>query len=115
MAKSVKRILKSESGETIMEAVVSLLVFALLMLAVGTMIATSMRLTGNSNQRYRQLQASVKQIVEEDAAIYTINDKITFTVGVGTPAAKDYVQEIIATAEDNIVGFAPVVKAVPAP
>ena len=43
--KKIVRLLRSPKGETVTESIVSLMIFALLMLAVATMVAVSLRMT----------------------------------------------------------------------
>lgn len=107
MGKLLKKIL-NKRGETILEAVASLLVFVILMLAISTMISASLKITGNSNQSYRQFQEHMKTVVNEES--YTIPDSITFDIG-----GKLYPQEINGTAEKGIIAFAPVETTVPTP
>jgi len=54
---SIKKVLRSNRGETLVEAIVSILLLAILMTTVTAMIQTSLRLTANSMRDAEELQS----------------------------------------------------------
>jgi len=99
----IKRILRSNAGETIMESIASLLVLAILLMAVTMMIQTSLRMTAASNVSATESQAG------------TVNSAI---LGIFSGKGKDIVfsapgGEISAahtvnfTNDDGIIAFIP--------
>lgn len=64
MAKSVKKILKSTDGETLLESIASLLMFTVLMVAITSMIATSLKMTTHASTQYAALRKRVNLTVE---------------------------------------------------
>lgn len=75
------RILRGRSGETLVEALVSLVVFTILITTVSTMIAVAMRITGNAS-----LEAKKRQDEANLAILGTLPDPdgtsdITLTAG----------------------------------
>ncbi len=77
--RSVRRILRSKRGETLMEGIVSILIFTILMAAVTLMLNWAQRETGNTIREGQNLQ------VLADKAL--LNDYTDFA---GTPENPDY-------------------------
>jgi len=53
---TIKKIFRSNKGETLVESIVSLLILSVLLLAVTTMIQTALRMTSASAQKARGMQ-----------------------------------------------------------
>jgi len=53
---TIKKIFRSNKGETLVESIVSLLILSILLLAVTTMIQTALRMTSASAQKARGVQ-----------------------------------------------------------
>ena len=62
-------ILKSKRGETLFEAVVSVLIFTVLIVAVSMVLIVSMEVTGNANR--------VARIMHGEASATTIGESVT--------------------------------------
>ena len=75
----IKRTLRSKNGESIMEAIVSLLVLGILMTTIVAVIRFSMVMTGNSIREATVAQESVNDMIltsagEEREVIISINE-----------------------------------------
>lgn len=101
----IKKTIRSNKGETIMEGIVSLLVLSILLLVVTTMIQTALRMTSVSIQNAKE-----SQDVFNDVALSEYSDsesaEITFSFsfsGTSMSAAHD----IIVNKDGGIIAFAP--------
>lgn len=61
-----KAILSSQKGESLMESIASILIFNILMLAVATMIKTSLRITEHSTASASSRQEQANDFIIED-------------------------------------------------
>lgn len=101
MAKSANKILKSTNGETILESIASLLIFTVLMVAVTSMVASSLKMTAHASTKYITLRENVTK-----ATMFVAggdSKAITFSlpgaeVGTNSPDQKIYIPK----AEDEI-------------
>ena len=59
-------ILKSKSGETLMEGIVSILVFTVLIAAITTMISVSLRITSRATENADIMQANANAALAGD-------------------------------------------------
>jgi hypothetical protein len=76
----VKKILSQKSGELLMEAIVSILLFSILMVTVTTMIQTSRNVTATSMQEataFQEGRLNLAVIVSDDLNL--VQGVITFT------------------------------------
>jgi Tfp pilus assembly protein PilV len=64
----VRAILKKTRGESLMECIVSILVFSVLIAAVTTMIMTSMKITGKATQAAEAMQKDINAVVSGTAS-----------------------------------------------
>ena len=84
----VKSIIKSKNGETLVESVISLLIFSFLLLTITLTIQTALRITSISTQAAYRAQNEINEIV---AGFYPTpsSGTITFSfeagAGVGVP------------------------------
>ena len=95
-----KRILRNKKGESLMEGVVSLLVFTILITTVATMINASLVITGNNTTAAtaRQINANVAAL--ERGAVVAQPLRIT---GGGI----DVVFDVTLSQEDDLISFSP--------
>lgn len=63
------KILRSNKGETIMESIISLLMFAVLIIGVTEMITAALKITGNSIENAGAVQENVNAMVLEDISL----------------------------------------------
>jgi Tfp pilus assembly protein PilV len=114
----VNRVVFDKKGETLMEAIVSILLLSILLVVVTTMIQTSRNVTANSMQRARELQeeqlnlvASNSNEIEDDDLV----DRFLFFTGTVITVPSAPVSPPLFTAShgiclydnDNIVAFFP--------
>lgn len=105
----IKKIIRSNKGETLMETIVSLIILSILLLAVTTMIQTALRMTSISIQNAEGTQDNVNFVILSEYTLSEYSDsgelaEITFTVsGMGISASHD----IILNKEGNIIAFTP--------
>jgi hypothetical protein len=67
----IKKVLRSKGGESIMEAVVSLLILGILMTTVVTIIRFSMVMTGNSIINAADSQEGFNQIITVESGAFS--------------------------------------------
>jgi Tfp pilus assembly protein PilV len=66
MKRSFFNILKSRRGETLMEGMTSILVFTVLLAAVTSIIAASLRITSIATREAAAIQDAVNDVLEGD-------------------------------------------------
>ena len=104
----IKRILHKQTGEILMEAIVSVLLLAILLVTITTMIQTSRNITANSMQEARQFQEEVLNpavLASDEQDLVTGNIAFTFTPST-TPLTLEH-KIIILENNGNIVAFYP--------
>jgi len=111
MLQKVKKIIRSKSGESIMEALVSLLILGILMTTIVSIIRFSMVMTGSSISEARDMQDRMNAVIHEDYAMFgdVVQSTITITSVGTTPFSINVAQDvdIYSSDEDVIVAFKP--------
>jgi lipopolysaccharide export LptBFGC system permease protein LptF len=79
MSVKMRSIIKNTRGESLLEGIVSILIFTVLIATVTVMISTSLRITSGSLQRATEWQANVNT-VNEDAVEGSGGDDETITL-----------------------------------
>ena len=107
---SLIRLWKCKKGFTLMEALVTIMVFSVLMLAVTTMISTSLRLTAIYFQRGATVQdnannAILGRIADDDDNATETDAKIIISV-IGTEISVDI--DVTILQNDNFIAFRPI-------
>jgi Tfp pilus assembly protein PilV len=100
MKRSFFSILKSRSGETLMEGMISILVFTILLTAVTSIIAASLRITSTATREAAAMQEAVNDVLEGDGE--NRDDSITFTVNGETITV-----DITETKKAGFIAFTP--------
>jgi len=104
----IKKALLARKGESLIEAVASMLVLVILMATVSGMIQTSLRITGIALGEAQVMQENtINELVLGHYSISTVgNLEIVFDIAGGL--FYDLIQEVeYNTAEDGIIAFSP--------
>jgi len=106
--------IKSNKGETLTETLVSMTILAILMAAVTTMIIVSLRVTGDSMQRGREIQNDFNSAMSVE---YDVEREISFSSGggIGVDVTQDIFYNTICldgaacllNCNANIIAFSP--------
>jgi type II secretory pathway component PulJ len=94
--------LMGRRGETLMEGVVSLLIFSVLIASVTMMIAASMRITSQATARANDDQEDVNAALAGDGT--NSSESIIFTIGDGPDEIS---VPITITSAGDFIAFAP--------
>ncbi len=105
MVKKISALVKCKIGESLVESVVSILVFTILMVGISGMIATALRLTGNATINYKQIRTIMNEHVKGEY-VTSAPAIITFTANVNGTVMESTVSAI-ETKEENVVAFIP--------
>lgn len=99
----IKRIIRSNKGETIVESIVSLLILSILLLAVTTIIQTALRMTSVSIQNAKETQDLFNIVAKAE---YSDSEpaEITFSASDINISATHH---IIFNKDDGIIAFSP--------
>jgi len=105
----IRKTFRSKKGETIMECIASLLILAILMVAVTTIIQASLRMTETSTVRAMERQAIANNMIMDVSAGGGIPITFTTTAGSAPEAAEGINASHLVTVhnEDGIIAFTP--------
>ena len=100
----MSRKFKCKKGESLVESIVSLFIFTTLMVAVTTMIAAALRVTGNYTEAAYAQQVSANVVLLENTSPMEI--KLTITGG----GIDDVEIPVNILREGNFAAFSPVAE-----
>jgi len=108
MRKMMVKIFRSKRGESIMEALVSLLILGILMTTITSVIRFSMVMTGTSIRNAVESQDVINDLMLERLAEYdTSTGMIIFTTVDNDSFDIDASHSVTLYSEDNIIAFYP--------
>jgi len=77
---NLKSILNNKRGETLMEGILSILIFTVLVASITTMIIVSLRITAVSTEAAEERQAEANAVLTGTAADEISDDTVDFTI-----------------------------------
>jgi len=105
--------LRCKNGETLVEAIVSILLLAILLATVTAMISTSLRMTANSMRDAVDIQegllnrAILGELPDPDLFPDASHQRVTFTIGSTTPLISAVHNIDVLDTTENIIAFYP--------
>lgn len=112
---NLKKHINNNRGETIMEAMASLLIFSILMLTVSVMITASLALTSDATARASERQQAanmgvLREYTAPSAAPAAPSSKLTITIATAGVSTGGVDLSVGVTTNNGFMSFGPEVK-----
>jgi len=103
LAKKVYTVLRKTNGESLMEAIISILVFTILIASITMMIMVSLRITSSSTEAANRRQVDANTVLS--GSVGGVEDVVAFTIADGSGSSINVAVTVFST--ENFTAFEP--------